>query len=545
MKNMRFCSLLVVAVLVSVVVSGCKKDGTVSLRAKIANFGNESKVYLDTRTPRWSANDPVNVNDSLVLLRYAGSTPVLDVSQAPSYWAVYPSQIVTSFSNGRISLSIPQTQTYEEDGSGRQVVKAPMASYSSGEELSFTNLGALLAINIQNNAYGSITVSEVRVTASDIALWGDGYVDDYQSDNRKMVLTSTPQDHNEIVVRGADNASLNFVISRNNSKMVYVYVPATESANKYSITVVATSITGADVTFTRTQSNSHGGTLPRNYFAIVPFNIADVVLPEGALSGLFSISNNVRVRFSQGNLQYQASSGTSGTWRFATNQWDYVGDATQGNVYENGVKCNNLSISSSYSGWIDLFGWGTNGYGTTLPYANDRETAHYGVVNSSGSLGLYEWGRNPIANGGNDNDPELWFTLKSAQWTHLLTVRQVNGGTGNGYSYSIVTVNNVKGLLLYHDNFYLQNSYNGRTDLTAVPEGCVFLPYAGLRTPRNPDYSTSHTTVTNIGTEANYWIDGYAMSSYYFLHATSSPSSTATTGARYLGYSVRLVQNAQ
>ena len=238
MKNMRFCSLLVVAILVSMAVSGCKKDGTVSLRAKIANFGNESKVYLDNRTPRWSADDPVNVNDSLVHLRYSGSNPVLDVSQAPTYWAVYPNEIVTSFSNSRINLSIPQVQTYEEDASGQQVVKAPMAAYSRGEELSFTNLGALLAINIQNNAYGSITVSEVRVTASDIALWGDGYVDDYQSDNRKMVLTSSSQDHNEIIVRGANNASLNFVISRNNSKTVYVYVPATESANKYSITVV-------------------------------------------------------------------------------------------------------------------------------------------------------------------------------------------------------------------------------------------------------------------------------------------------------------------
>ena len=413
MKNMRFCSLLVVAVLVSMVVSGCKKDGTVSLRAKIANFGNESKVYLDNRTPRWSANDPVNVNDSLVLLRYSGSNPVLDVFQAPTYWAVYPSQIFSSFSNSRINLSIPQVQTYEEDASGRQVVKAPMAAYSRGEELSFTNLGALLAINIVNNAYGSITVSEVRVTASDIALWGDGYVDDYQSDNRKMVLTSTPQDHNEIVVRGVDNASLNFVISRNASKMVYVYVPSTESANKYSITVEATSITGADVSFTRTQGNSHGGTLPRNYFAIVPFNIADEVLPEGALSGVFSISNNQKVRFSQGNLQYQAS---SRTWRFATNQWDYVGNETYGNVYEGGVKCNNALIGENYSGWIDLFGWGANRSGTTLPYANDRVTAHYGVANSSGSLGQYEWGRNTIANGGNENNPELWYTLKSTQW---------------------------------------------------------------------------------------------------------------------------------
>ena len=542
---MRFCSLLVVAVLVSMVVSGCKKDGTVSLRAKIANFGNESKVYLDNRTPRWSANDPVKVNDSLVLLRYSGSNPVLDVSQAPTYWAVYPSQIVSSFSNSRINLSIPQVQTYEEDASGRQVVKAPMASYSRGEELSFTNLGALLAINIVNNAYGSITVSEVCVTASDIALWGDGYVDDYQSDNRKMVLTSTPQDHNEIIVRGVDNASLNFVISRNNSKMVYVYVPATESANKYSITVVATSITGANVTFTRTQGNSHGGTLPRNYLAVVPFNIADVVLPEGALSGVFSISENRKVRFSQGNLQYQASSGTSGTWRFATNQWDYVGNATYGNVYEGGVKCNNVLISSSYSGWIDLFGWGTNGHGTTLPYANDRDNSHYGVE-SGGFLGDYDWGKVSISNGDNDGDPDLWFTLNSSQWNYILTSRQVNGGTGNGHTYSRVTVNGVRGLLLYPDNYYQQSSYNGRTNLSEVPDDCVFLPYAGLRTP--PNTTTGSTTVSEFGTKAkaHYWINQYQMSNYYFLSVTDSQAPYAGDNTiRCMGMSVRLVQYAQ
>lgn len=537
---MRFCSLLVVAILVSMVVSGCKKDGTVSLRAKIANFGNESKVYLDNRTPRWSANDPVNVNDSLVLLRYSGSNPVLDVSQAPTYWAVYPSQIVTSFSNGRISLSIPQTQTYEEDGSGRQVVKAPMASYSSGEELSFTNLGALLAINIQNNAYSSITVSEIHVSASDIALWGDGYVDDYQSDNRKMVLTSTPQDHKEIVVRRADNASLNFVISRNNSKMVYVYVPSTELANKYSIRVVATS-GSEDVSFTRTQSNSHGGTLPRNYFAIVPFNIADEVLPEGALSGVFSISSNRKVRFAQGNLQYQA---TSGLWRFATNQWDYVGDnTTHGNVYENNVRCSNSSIGPDYSGWIDLFGWGANGEGTTLPYANDRNNSHYGVQ-SSGSLGDYDWGKVTISNGGNDGDPELWFTLNSNQWNHILTNRQVNGGTGNGHTYSRVTINGVRGLLLYPDDYYQQESYNGRTNLFEVPEDCVFLPYAGLRTP--PTSSTGSQSFSGIGSKAYYWINQYQMNSYYFLSVTDSQNPNAGDNSlRFMGMSVRLVQSAQ
>ena len=540
---MRFCSLLVVAILVSVVVSGCKKDGTVSLRAKIANFGNESKVYLDTRTPRWSANDPVNVNDSLVRVRITSGAAILDVSQAPTYWAVYPSQIVSSFSNSRINLSIPQVQTYEEDGSGRQVVKAPMAAYSRGEELSFTNLGALLAINIVNNAYGSITVSEVRVSASDIALWGDGYVDDYQSDNRKMVLTSTPQDHNEIVVRGVDNASLNFVISRNASKMVYVYVPSTESANKYSITVEATSITGADVSFTRTQGNSHGGTLPRNYFAIVPFNIADEVLPEGAISGVFSVSDNARVRFSQGNLQYQAS---TGTWRFATNQWDYVGDATHGNVYENGVKCNNALIGENYSGWIDLFGWGANGYNGREPWTNTRTNTDYGDEMPNNLLENYDWGRNTIENGGNAGNTQLWYTLLGPQWRYLLVDRTVNGGQGLGYSFSHVTINNVAGIILYHDNFFLQSSYNERTDLTEVPDGCVFLPYAGLRTPPS---STVALRIDECGSKANYWLGTYSTRNSNPLQVlmtnTSNPSQSTTSTNKYLGMSVRLVQNAQ
>ena len=38
--------------------------------------------------------------------------------------------------------------------------------------------------------------------------------------------------------------------------------------------------------------------------------------PQGALSGLFSVSATQQVRFSQGNLQYQAS---TQTWKFAAN----------------------------------------------------------------------------------------------------------------------------------------------------------------------------------------------------------------------------------
>ena len=51
----------------------------------------------------------------------------------------------------------------------------------------------------------------------------------------------------------------------------------------------------------------------------------------------FSVSATKKVRFSPGNLQYQAS---TKTWRFAEHQYDYIGDA-------------NRNISPTYSGWID------------------------------------------------------------------------------------------------------------------------------------------------------------------------------------------------
>ena len=83
------------------------------------------------------------------------------------------------------------------------------------------------------------------------------------------------------------------------------------------------------------------------------------IIPDGALPGLFSVSATKQVHFSQGNLQYQAS---TNTWRFAEHQYDYVGTQTADycGFYGGNVSgSDNRNISSTYNGWIDLFGWGT------------------------------------------------------------------------------------------------------------------------------------------------------------------------------------------
>ena len=113
----------------------------------------------------------------------------------------------------------------------------------------------------------------------------------------------------------------------------------------------------------------------------------------GALTGLFSINPEETAFFSQGNLQYQAS---TKTWRFADNQWDYIGEA-------------NKNVSPSYSGWIDLFTWGKG----NDPNFIQLSTRDYKTFD--------DWGNNTISNG--DNQANVWRTMTKDEWVYLLEAR--------------------------------------------------------------------------------------------------------------------------
>ena len=133
---------------------------------------------------------------------------------------------------------------------------------------------------------------------------------------------------------------------------------------------------------------------------------------EGAIDALYSVSPDRQVRFSKGNLQYQA---TTATFRFAERQWDRIG-------------ADNENISQYYGGWIDLFGWATSGWdcGNTyyMPYdhsfVDDYDLGMgYGPLPSRdydlvGEYANCDWGvYNAISNGG--NKPGLWRTLSSEE----------------------------------------------------------------------------------------------------------------------------------
>lgn len=205
--------------------------------------------------------------------------------------------------------------------------------------------------------------------------------------------------------------------------------------------------------------------------------------PEGAIAGLFTINYaGDQVYFSQGNLQYQAS---TDTWRFAEHQWNYIGR-------------DNHRASPTFEGWIDLFSWGTSGHdhGAVCyqPWSTGGQFDHAAYGHDDYNLydenGQADWGCNAISNGGNQEG--LWRTLKLPEWRYVLKNRE----TTSGILFAKAVVNGVNGVVFLPDDwdstyYSLNNANNGDVfydanvispdDWTRALEanGAVFLPAAG------------------------------------------------------------------
>ena len=266
--------------------------------------------------------------------------------------------------------------------------------------------------------------------------------------------------------------------------------------------------------------------------------------PAGAINGLFSISASQQVYFSQGNLQYQAS---TDTWKFADNQYDYVGTA-------------NSNISSTYSGWIDLFGWGTSGWDNGNLYYQPWDwyvysASEYGPPGNYSLTGSYansDWGvYNPISNGG--NQAGLWRTLTRFEWDYLINTRS----TTSGIRFVRAIVNNANGIILlpddWSDSTYTLNNTNdtGNYSINTISAsqwtilesaGAVFLPAAGYR---------HYTSVPGNFSNGSYWTascDDYGGGDRGYAYVVGfMPGNSFRVGrdVRYEGRSVRLVRVAE
>lgn len=260
---------------------------------------------------------------------------------------------------------------------------------------------------------------------------------------------------------------------------------------------------------------------------------------HGALPGKFSIAEKKQIQFSQGNLQYQ---GSTNTWRFAPHQWTIVGE-------------DNYNISSSYSGWIDLFGWGT-GNNPTKYTRNDNS---YSV--------FVDWGVNAIDNGG--KQPNEWRALTKDEWDYLFFKRPQATTL-----FAFGKVHGINGLILLPDDWVLPEGltfYSGFRPYTEYgvgayvskytnvysedewtkmeKNGAVFLPKAGYRSGGGPINGEESPSVGYINEGEGYWTaspapaedSGHDLAAYSISMRADILSLYHNTGRMY-GLAVRLVK---
>ena len=271
--------------------------------------------------------------------------------------------------------------------------------------------------------------------------------------------------------------------------------------------------------------------------------IRNYAAPMGAINGKFTINaEGHQVYFSQGNLQYIGSA-TEPYWKFADNQWDYLGTTTNQNS-------SNLNVDR------DLFGWGTSGWNPGNTYyrpwdTNNSSGASYGPSGSNNLTGAYsnsDWGvYNPISNGG--NLPNQWRTLSRDEWGYVFDIRT----TDSGIRFAKAIVNNVNGLILLPDDwnisYYDLNDTNTNTAnfasntisasewYTLEQHGAVFLPAAGFR---------FGVSVKSVGVNCYYWSSTHVNRLYaYGVYVTDSNMIVGDGSNRTYGRSVRLVYVAE
>ncbi len=370
--------------------------------------------------------------------------------------AFYPASLTTD----GVNITLPSTQTYVEGS----INEFPMYAESSDNQLAFKNLCGVLKLHLTK---ANTNISSITVTAN--AEINGTFSVNYNSGDPELTYSANGTNTTTLTCTTAQSIA--------EGKDYYIYLPE----GNYS---------GLQIEMFTDDSRyciKHANTtinVTRSQYTLITLGETLVFRPIGSKGGLFSINaDGSQVWFSQGNLQYQAS---TQTWRFAENQYDYVGQVgennygSDGNVYENGVRSRNDYIDIAYSGWIDLFGWGTG----------NNPILHTSIAGDY--TNFVDWGVNAISNGGNTGN--IWRTLTNDEWNYLLNTR-----TGAANKWGTGSVNGMHGIILLPDSWTLpdgghfssggnsdwgnwtRNTYTNSEWVDMESAGAIFLPAAGYR----------------------------------------------------------------
>lgn len=509
-----------------------------------------SKTHLNGKAVNWDNNDQVLVFNKNYPTGYVFTASLVDSenpkktlltnADAPedfyvqSYQALYPKAKVTK-DGGNFKMTLPATQNavfssgkfqpqFENGANPMGVCNA------TTEDLYFENICGILDLQL----YSTIAHNVKNITLTNN---GDGNLN-----GTAIVNLSSAHPTLGTLSGGTKTITLNcngkaLSTDANNPSHFFFVLPAGTLAQGFTVTVTKTN---GDV-WTKTAAAHAENEIERSTITVMPKMEVEepvIVVPEGAIPGLFSVSPTKKVFFSQGYLYYNQS---NSKWYFWDKQTDYdiKGYDPTGNK-------------------VSLFTWG---YGTwsTDPFTNQCAAA------TASSSSFVDWGVNHIENGGAGNP---WYTLSSEEWDYMLGARFGDyhpDGDGhythwynNIYEEQIGTtcvhlrVNGVYGLLIYADD-YTGTRYSVGANLSAIPEKCAFLACAGWREPNGahdfrflpgywPNDGSEYTSVWAAGIDKwdspNYNSTGLSIGT----NVHNGSFNVCNLQNRTYGFPVRLVQ---
>lgn len=560
-------SLSIIAVFIGclVAMTGCRKDDVANMITLTTEdfTSNGAKTSVSGNEVHWVDGDQIRINDQTGTVSVSGTTASASLSGEISgdIRGYYPASIITASgaANGNTdspTIIFPKRFASSFSG-GRQIIGLPMVGRAAADAntIKMNHVSAAINVRIKNSTgQAKLYLDSVVVVSADKQLCGAASL--------TLSAGGVP------TVAGASN------VEANRSVVVYFDEPVLISGDYLQVQVPILPVAAGDLTFkvythalmsdiypgvakahysynySRELTN---GALGRNVLGTVQIAVTGASTYVTEINrGLFTVNgSNKKVRFSQGNLQYQAS---TNTWQFAANQYDYIGNAAGNNVFGDS--------RSSQSAWIDLFGWGTSGWdnGNTnyMPYCNyyTETTSAYGYgprtspssynYDLTGDYAQADWGvHNSISNGG--GAAGIWRTFKSTEWTYVRNTRSADT------RFAKAAVNGINGLILFPDEYthpngvpspsyinetggggWTGNIYSSSDWKKMEAMGAIFLPITG-----RAENATIVITGAGIG---YYWSTTQSNTKALNFYFGSSVLGDNTI-YRYYGCAVRVVRD--
>ena len=540
MKSKKLYFLLAGMALLGCVlaVSSCQKEndregipeGAVLITAEGFGGMEGDKTSVSAESVVWENGDRVSLNGAHYTVTVSGNKAYVSGFSSPDgpFRGIYPAGLTA----GTQTVTAP-SQYESHYNNGRQVLHLPMLAMAGAraDAIRFRHATAAVRVLVKNSLNVDVVVTGVSVSSEGGQLCGTRGVtlgvgtlavaaqsdEDAIADEDKQVsvlLTDSP------------------LLAHGGSDILEVQVPILPVAEGDMTITVYAHMAGAapsarNFTFTHTDSHPE---LARNVMMTARVNLStDGGRTTEDTKGRFSVGANRWVVFAHGNLQFNA--GTS-TFRFAPEQYDIIGDG-------------NSNVASSYSGWIDLMGWGTSGYQGSNPWLSTTNVTDYGPTTGDIATTQYDWGvHNAIEKAGAAG---TWRTLTSSEWDYLLNDRSVakrfakvalsvDGTTVNGLALFPDDYNVADGLRCNQPNLGYEgqggsNMLSLRQWQQMEAEGAVFLPAAGYRAGTSP---------TEVGGTGYYWSSSRVVGSARALRFADDNLVFDSSPAVYYGNAVRL-----